>query len=359
MARPEDHPGPAARPAGLRLLATVGATAFVAGLLAGGALLWRFGGLLESSPSQGDAPREIRQNGFRLINPLLECDVAMDSVDRAELKRFEGRIQRLVGKLIETGKSRSISVYFRDLNNGPWFGINERERFAPASLLKLPVLMAYLKLAESDPSVLARSYTMTEAAFQGAEHLVPHPRDLVVGQSYTVSELLRQMIVSSDNRAARLLVRDPREHFLRPFIDLQITVPGQDQPADFMTVKSYSSFFRILFNASYLSAEKSESALQLLTQSEFRHGLVGGVPAGVPVAHKYGEWTLPAGQALPAGQTPAQSLLQFHDCGIVYYPRRPYLLCVMTRGRDLADLLGSIRDISQEVYLAVDAQVAR
>jgi len=46
---------------------------------------------------------------------------------------------------------------------------------------------------------------------------------------------------------------------------------------------------------------------------------------------------------------------QLHDCGIVYCPRRPYLLCVMTRGDDFQELTGTIRDLSRLVYSDVCA----
>lgn len=41
---------------------------------------------------------------------------------------------------------------------------------------------------------------------------------------------------------------------------------------------------------------------------------------------------------------------ELHDCGIIYYPERPYLLCVMTEGNDLNELAGVIQNISKTVY---------
>lgn len=327
-------------------LVLAGLATFAAGLLAGGTAVWLYDRQSEGSPLSAIVQRESRQGGFQLINPLLECDVP---VEMAELHPFEDEVAELIDRLVKSDRAESVAVYFRDLNNGPWFGIGEREPFIPASLLKLPVLIAYLKIAEHDPSILTRRYTMTEAALHTPVHDIPASPKLVVGQSYRVDDLLRQMIVFSDNGAANLLIRDRREHFERPFLDLRIPLPRNDRVEDFMDVKTYASFFRILYNASYLSDEMSEAALRLLSQSEFRHGLTQGVPAGVTVAHKYGEWVIPR----PAPQEP---LVQFHDCGIVYYPQRPYLLCVMSRGDDVAELIGSIRDISKLVYTAVDGQ---
>jgi hypothetical protein len=56
-------------------------------------------------------------------------------------------------------------------------------------------------------------------------------------------------------------------------------------------------------------------------------------------SHKFGERKF-----LDSGET------QFHDCGIVYLPKKPYLLCIMTRGTDLNKATKVIKNISQAVY---------
>ena len=45
---------------------------------------------------------------------------------------------------------------------------------------------------------------------------------------------------------------------------------------------------------------------------------------------------------------------QLHDCGIIYHPLKPYLLCVMTRGEKIADLENAIRDISKWIFERVN-----
>jgi len=102
----------------------------------------------------------------------------------------------------------------------------------------------------------------------------------------------------------------------------------------------------MLYNASYLNKELSEKALQYLSEVDFKQGLVSGVPQGIVVAHKFGEKVFGS----------SAEIKQLHDCGIVYYPRHPYLLCVMTRGASFEYLDDTIRQISSLVYQEVDAQ---
>ena len=111
-----------------------------------------------------------------------------------------------------------------------------------------------------------------------------------------------------------------------------------------MTVKTYASFFRILYNGTYLTQRDSEHLLSLLSQSSFTQGLIAGLPTDMVVAHKFGEASLPDGTH------------QLHDCGIVYKPNQPYLICVMTKGTNFNTLAGVISHISKTVYKTIQSQ---
>jgi hypothetical protein len=121
------------------------------------------------------------------------------------------------------------------------------------------------------------------------------------------------------------------------YSDLAVIVPQTDQYT--MTVSTYAGFFRVLYNATYLNHADSEHLLDLLSQSSFTKGLVAGVPAGVAVAHKFGE----RGYNNPAIPD------QLHDCGIVY-AKKPYVVCIMTQGRGYDAMAGIIANISKMIY---------
>lgn len=246
-------------------------------------------------------------------------------------------------------KVDDIAVYFRDLNNGPWFGIKEKEPFFPGSLLKIPIMMGYLEEAERDPSIMKQQIKYERRLFPSDQYVKP-AEEMQEGRSYTIEELIYRMIVNSDNSAAYLLRKfDSEDVYYKVYKDLQIPVAYENanEPPYNISVRKYASFFRILFNASYLDKEMSNKALGLLSNAKFREGLVKGIPSDVPAAHKFGERNI----------TDTQK--QFHDCGIVYYPKYPYLLCVMTRGSDFDNLVSVIQDISRLVYEEVDSQRSR
>jgi hypothetical protein len=124
--------------------------------------------------------------------------------------------------------------------------------------------------------------------------------------------------------------------------DLGIKLSKGDDSSDYVTVRQYSSLLRVLFNASYLNADYSEKALENLGNIEFKQGLNKGVPTNILIAHKFGEREL------------TDKTKQLHDCGIIYYPGHPYLLCVMTRGTDYNNLSDFIGKISNTIYSQIN-----
>lgn len=245
-------------------------------------------------------------------------------------------------------KVQSVSVYFRDLQNGPIMGINGGENFTPASLLKLPLLIAFYKKAEVDPSLLTKEITIPDTVQALSQNVAPDTV-AVSGKKYTIEQLIEILIKESDNTSGQVLLaylnaNYPQENFIFTLSDLGIIDPRKDIDEQYVTAQSYSSIFRILYNSSYLNLEMSNKALELLTTSDFKRGIVAGLPQNIPVAHKFGERRLEQEQ-------------QLHDCGIIYYEVNPYMLCIMTRGTNTEDLEEIIQHISREVYNEVSDRI--
>lgn len=288
---------------------------------------------------------ELREGTGRLTNPLLECEVFGENGVRA-LRPFKYRVEALLQEKIADRVLTEGSVYFRDLNNGFWFGINEDFRYHPASLLKVPIMMACFKLAEKDPAFLSRQVVYHGDFDISRWQAIEPSLGLVPGESYAVEELIERMVKLSDNNATQLLVNNLDPDFLeRVLSELDVNVNPQDHE-HFISMHGYAGFFRVLYNASYLNRRFSERALQLLSEGEFAEGLRAGLPPGQLAATKFGE----------SGVGPDPEIVQLHEVGIVYYPGRPYLLGIMTRGQRGGDFAGVIRDISWLVYESVATQ---
>lgn len=283
-----------------------------------------------------------RSGQYDFINPLLDCAPSQPSA-LLYARHIRGDVQRYIDGRKSAGLLRSASVYFRDLNMGPWFGINEREEFTPASMMKVPMLMTYMKAAEYDQGILQQRIKFTGRKESFDMHVKP-VEPLVPGQSYTVKDLLYHMIVDSDNDATYLLHQnDTGNRFGLLMGDMGFHLGTSNKYT--LRVKDYAAFFRVMYNASYLDRDASNLSLAILTLPNFRDGLPAGVPQGVDVAHKFGEFS-------------SDGLEQFHDCGIVYMPQNPYILCVMTRGEKFAPLVETVAGISNIVYAGVEQSLS-
>lgn len=297
----------------------------------------------------GAACQQLRQNDFtanqyQFINPLLGCDVSAKK-DLTEFTSLKKSINDLINQKMGVKDIDQASVYF-DTRDGRWLGINPDEKYFPGSLMKLSAMLAYFKAAESHPEILEKKLTYPGAPgdfdFNSLEFA--KPKDAVkAGQSYTVDELIQRMIVYSDNNAMIMLHDAVGDAVINDIYgDLGITLPTivNQNLTDYLSVKSYVNFFRVLYNASYLSREMSERALAILSKTDFSPGLRAGVPPGIVVASKFGEQGL-------------QNVIELHECGIIYYPEQPYMLCVMTKGHDYKKLENTIKDVSALTYQSI------
>jgi beta-lactamase class A len=277
----------------------------------------------------------------RLTNPLLR------HVRFREIRPFKDAISKTIDQAIKSGEVEEAAVYFRSLSDGMWFGISEQESFAPASILKIPIMVTYYKLAERDPAILQKKLRYILDSQEELGETVT-ARSAVPGEDYTIEQLIHFMITESDNSAGTLLTNNlPKRYFIETFSDFGINLEGKDT---FTALKIVASMLRVLYNASYLNEDFSERALKHLSESSFADGIRAGVPSAYSVAHKFGTRALEAN-----GQK------QLHEVAIVYYPTNPYLLAVMTKGAgdDYSKLAKLIREISTLTFREVSSQGAK
>jgi len=279
---------------------------------------------------------ERHESGYSYISPLLEC--YSEKSDSPENYKLKEQIEDTINSHIKNGEITSASIYFRDLANGPWFGINENEKFTPASLLKVPIMITYYKIAENNPDILDEKVIADWQDSDDTPQNIAPENKVEKGKTYTIQELINYMIIESDNHAATIILNKLPDNTLnKTFSDLGLNFPDVETPENYMTVKDYSSFFRVLYNASYLNKYYSEKSLEILSQAKYKDALAAGIPSNIKIAHKFGERR-------------NMDLDQLHDCGIIYKKNKDYMLCVMTRGDDFSKLSGVIKDLSSLVY---------
>lgn len=278
-----------------------------------------------------------RGSNYKFIDPLLFCQD--QNVSSGTADELENEISIYIEQKKKTGEIIDAAFYFKDLNGGPWALVNRDFKSAPASLLKVPLAMSVYQKAEKDPAFLLTKVSLPkEYAFNQNEHFQPEEKIQPLTQ-YSVEDLVKYMLQYSDNAAVYLLgnlfnIQELQDAYIR----LGMQAPRAAEEGYTMTIKTFASFFRVLYNGTYLTQSDSEHVLSLLSQSSFTKGLVAGVPSGVVVAHKFGE------------TSQSDGIVRLNDCGIVYKPNQPYLICVMTEGTNHDTLANVISSISKKVY---------
>ncbi len=276
------------------------------------------------------------------INPLIDCPQMPEGASPKK-NQIQGPLEELINDLYRKKQVEKVSVAFRDLNNGPAFSIQVDEPFMAASLLKVPIAITLYKKSNVQPGLMNERLKLNANLLTGWQQYKVLGEPLVPGTDYRIEELIQRMLVQSDNQAAALLLSHTQPTEVIEVLR-EMGVPLIHKEGDWwITVGEYGSLFRILYNSTFLNQQLSNTLLSLLNQAQPTGGLVTGVDSGVPIAHKFGERKVGA-------------LQQFHDCGIVYYPRRPYLLCIMTRGSDIKQQEKAIEAMSRLVFEQVKKQ---
>jgi beta-lactamase class A len=278
-----------------------------------------------------------RLKGYQYIHPLLYAEPKCESEELADCKN---QITQIIDNNIANGKIISASVYVREFTQAQWISINPSELYSPGSLLKVPELMALYKMNEIQPGFLDKTVEYNDANKTKSNRVInfESKQHIKLGNKYTVRELIKYMIVYSDNDATMLLNElIDKSVFSKIFTDIGLKDIDYKASDYKMNVADYSIFLKELYNGSYLNFKNSEECLSLLSKTEFKDGIISGLPANCVVCHKFGE----------GGPT---SEPNFSEGAIVYCGRTPYIISIMTKGKDMKLLPAVSAEISKKVY---------
>ncbi len=240
-----------------------------------------------------------------------------------------------------------IGVYFEYLPTGTSINIRGNEEFYRASLVKLPGVMRAMKLIE-EGKLAERSQVEIKA-----EHInsfFPNETKLTVGEKRTVGQLIELSLRESNNSAYEALYEKINGDILQKekndeqviddvydFLDVNRSETDQSL---FISPKSYASILKSLYFSAYLSYSSSSRILEHLSNTTFNDWVPQPIPDTVTVAHKFGIFDLPEPASYKVNS----------DCGIVYLPKRPYLLCVMVQHDNNHQVGTHVQAISQKIY---------
>lgn len=224
----------------------------------------------------------------------------------------------------------TFSFYFEYLPTGTSIGVNEKTEFEIASLVKIPTALAYYRKEEHAGLGFGEKIVTLEE-----KHLDRGYGDLWekgAGFQISIEDAMYRMLALSDNTAANVIADTiPQDYFTGVFDGLDITMNDKNGVLVIST-KGYASILKSLYFAGIVSKENSQKILDILARTPFDDKLRSGVPESVTVSHKIGVY----------GDI-------YQDCGIVYEPNRPYLLCMYSHSTEKV-ATARMSEISKEIY---------
>jgi len=249
--------------------------------------------------------------------------------------------EKLISIVEDQGLNDSVSLYFEVLNTGANISINKEKKIFPASLTKLPLAMAVGKKIDDGMWNWDTKLTLhQEDLDQNSGYLYQRG----AGAELTIEELLKELLIKSDNTAYKTLLRNMETANL---IDMISALGLEDlfEKNGRMSAKEYTRFFRSLYTASYLTRETSQKLLDCMSKSQFNEYLTSGIPKDVKFANKIGENYM---------------YNSYSDAGIVYLKNRPYIIAVMYETKNGAEDKKKVTDfmqlVSKEAYNYMSSQ---
>ena len=105
---------------------------------------------------------------YPLTNHNIDCNELEQNSQT--LQDVDHSLDAAVAQYIQEGRATDVSVWVRELNTSQWASTNENDLYSPASLLKVPLMIAYYKIAELEPTILTSQLVYTNTGAQKRQH---------------------------------------------------------------------------------------------------------------------------------------------------------------------------------------------
>ncbi len=208
-------------------------------------------------------------------------------------------------------QSYDAGIYLLDLDNGSYLDLHGDKVFSAASIIKLPILIAFLQDVDAGKISLDETLVMTPDVIVGGSGEL---QDLPPDSKFTALQTLNKMITISDNTATNMIVKRMgglevlNERF--QLWGLQKTVIRNWLPdlngTNTTSAKELITLLAWLDEKKLLSPSSQLLAMDILQHVKNRSLLVAGLEPSATIAHKTGDIGFLLGDAglvvMPSGK---------------------------------------------------------
>lgn len=259
---------------------------------------------------------------------VLTCKGAEEVAQRRRIlerrKNAWSRLQQTIRRQNNSFKG-SAGIVIKDLATGWEIGINKSQRFAAASMVKIPIMAACFKAAADGRLSLAEEIRLDPGDIISGSGVL---KTMPCGSSYSVEKLIELMICQSDNTATNILIGKLGERYLNSFfsraglrntclrrkmMDFSKRKQGVE---NFTTAEDICLILEQIYRKKFISAQVSDKCMDMLLRQKMKDRIPKQLPKNTPIAHKTGL---------------ERSVC--HDAGIVFAPKGDFMICVLTKSK--------------------------
>lgn len=241
-------------------------------------------------------------------------------------------LRKDIEDILDSG-SGAYAVSIKNLESDEGIVVNGEVKLVPASLIKVPLALLFIKDIEEERFYWDTVITLEEDA-KAYESDFLYSKE--PGSEYTVEYLIDLMLRNSDNTAMNMIYREfYTTDEINTRFDQDLELPDTRHAPFVTTAVDMEHVFEILYFNLYLSRENSAYVLDILSNvpAGFNNRIVAGVPSGTKVAHKIGNLDN-----------------VYQDAGIVYSDSGDYIIVVLANNVTYQSAQATIQAVSSATW---------
>jgi len=219
-------------------------------------------------------------------------------------------------------------IFYEDIGSKNSFGINEKEVFTAASLIKMPVLITLYREAEIGNINLDEVYKLQASdKREGAGALQNKP----VGFEISYRKIAELMGKQSDNTAFNVVANKLGTEKIQNTINA-LGMKNTSYAENLTSPVEMGLLFRKLYLEKIISDKNRDEILSFITDTIWEDRIPVGVPEGINVSHKIGT-----------------EVGVISDAGIVFGPK-PFILVIMSQEVNEIEARKALPEITKKIY---------
>jgi len=226
-------------------------------------------------------------------SPLQTKETPSSSLSKLPLKQQAASLKQTFQTLASQQPQLNPAAFVVDLDSGKYVNFQGESRLSAASMIKIPILIAFFQAWEEGKLQLDESLTITEAVKAGGSGKM---QNQPVGTEYLALEAAAKMIIDSDNTAANMIIKrlGGKEALNRLFVQWGLEHTRLRNPLpDFERTNTTSpkelvTLLAQLSQGELVSARSRDRIFQILGKTQNNSLLVQGLDQRASIAHKTG-----------------------------------------------------------------------